>query len=219
MTSAKPGTSTRAPPHPPSLRAASSQVSVPTATKLLSDSKRGGGGGRALLQSGSRLQRGMGRGVKAQTGPTPSPPPRCNPPRLQRPPNSGASARASPAPPPPPPEKRAWTRGAGPVPASDPGGPEGKSGSRSPVLGVRRPAMLKFPTDWHSRCHGGTRWQRRRAGNRGDRTCSPPGTRGGGGRHRSNPPISQHGAYIALPLLPAHIPTAKAITAGARETF
>lgn len=40
-----------------------------------------------------------------------------------------------------------------------------------------------------------------------------------GRRYRNNSPNPQHSTNVALPLSLAHIPTAKAITAGARETF
>lgn len=100
------------------------------------------------------------------------------------------------------------------------GEPEGESGSRSPPPGLRRPAMLKFPIDWRTRCYSGTGWQRRRAGNREDRTCSHlgPGVWGWEAQEQF-PHLETQCTYCPSSLLLAHIPTAKAITAGARETF
>lgn len=124
--------------------------------------------GRARLQSGSRLRRRMGRREKAQTGP-----------RLQRPPKLRGLQPVSL----PPFSVQEVDLDWGVSGQSQPrtlGDPEGESVSRSLHPGLSRPAMLKFPIDWRSRCYSGTRRQKRRAGNGEDRACSPPRTGGGG---------------------------------------
>lgn len=176
--------------------------------------QKGRARGRSLLQNGSRLQRGMGRREKAQAGPRP---PLQKPwLRLQRPPKLRGLQPVSLLPFSVQEVYLDWGSRASPSL-----GPwETPKGRVAPGHFIRASVALPCSSSLSTGALDATVGRGGRGGGREmEKTERAAHQRPGGGAQEQFPHLATQCTHRPSSLLFAHISTAKAITAGARETF